>query len=194
MKNVVLKILLLLAFLNIFTCDIFKTRDPQEPSQVRSDFLPPTSPDMVLSNLKSSISEKNTLNYIQCLSSNAGNRYTFVPPPDVQNKYLSIFSSWDVESERSCFENIRSHTPLNSTSELVITGNYTLSQTDSVVYNADYTLTFAQDISSIPQTIRGNLQFSISRDNNNNWAITKWIDNRVNNQYCWSELKAQFSN
>jgi hypothetical protein len=194
MKTAVLKILPLILLLNIYCCDIFKTRDPEEPSQAKSNFLPPTSPEILLSNLKNSISEKNSINYIQCLSNKTSSSFTFIPPPDVRNKFLSVFIDWDIESEKSYFENIKTHIQSTSKSELLLTGNYLLTQTDSVIYNADYSLTFIHDIAAIPQTIKGNLQFNISRDQNNNWAITKWIDNRINNQYCWSEFKVQFSN
>jgi hypothetical protein len=194
MKTPALKFLLLVVILNVFSCDVFKTRDPEEPSQAKSNFLPPTSPDIVLDNLKNAISEKNSINYIQCLSDNSSFNFTFVPPPDVRNKYLSVFLGWDIDSEKSYFENIKSHIMTNEKSELVMNGNYTLSQTDSVIYNSDYVLTVSHDMASIPKIIKGNLQFSISRNKNNNWSITKWIDNRIENQFCWSELKAQFSN
>jgi hypothetical protein len=193
-RTLLLKFTVILIILNGFSCDIFKTRDPQEPSQAKSNFLPPTSPDMVLDNLKNSISEKNSINYIQCLANKPNGSFIFIPPPDVQNKYLSVFSNWDLDYEKSYFENLKSHIQSNAKSDLGLTGNYTLTQTDSVIYNADYVLFVPHDLPSIPQVIKGNLQFSISRDKNNNWAITKWIDNRTSSQFCWSELKAQLSN
>jgi hypothetical protein len=179
-----------------FTCNIFETRDPESPSQTRSNFLPPSTSAIVLSNLGNAISEKNSLNYIQCLSGNDGtsNSFTFIPAPEVQTRYLSIFMSWDINSEKSYFENLISQTSKTAASSLTLNGSFILNQSDSVVYNADYVLSFNHEMKSIPQICKGNLQFAMHRDKNNNWCIAKWMDNKINNEFCWSELKASFSN
>jgi hypothetical protein len=178
-----------------FCCDLFKTRTPEEPSVSRSSNQPPTSSEIVLENLKYSISEKNTLNYIQCFAggSSSSLTFTFIPAPDVQKQFLSIFTNWDINSEKSYFENLRTQSSKYAAAELVLNGSFTFAETDSMIYNADYTLTFKHDLSNVPQTATGNLQFVIRRDQNNNWSITRWIDNKVNNQFCWSEMKARFS-
>jgi hypothetical protein len=191
--NISLLLFILISFV-YFQCDIFKTRTPEEPSETGSGYQPPTSADIVIENLINAISEKSSLNYAQCFPGTTSEySFSFVPAPDVQKQYYSVFISWDISSEKSYFENLIAQTSDYATSRLTLNGSFTYSSTDSMIYNADYSLTFNHDVSNISQTASGNLQFAIRRDQNNYWWITRWIDNKVNDNFCWSELKARFS-
>ena len=177
-------------------CDLFHTRDPQSPSQSRSGFLPPTSPDIVLENLKNSVSERNTDNYIKCFSDTAFStrRFAFLPTQEAQTKYIGVFRDWDLNSERDYFENLRSRTPTDASSSLFLTGGFQSILSDSALYYADYLLNFQHNAAGIPQQAKGHLQFFLAPDRNQYWSVYRWIDAKVGNDLSWSELKGFFSN
>ena len=186
---------LLAVIVLISGCGIFETRQPQPPQQGRTDFLPPTSPDIVIQNLVNSIADRNVDNYIACLSDTSfGARiFTFVPPADVYNQYRSIFFNWDKNSERAYFNNFISQSLNSSSSALILSSENLTFQGDSATYNANYTLLWPNKVPGYPQQAQGNLQFSLGIDRNQNWSIYRWIDSRVGDSLTWSEMKARFS-
>lgn len=190
-----LSVVIILVLLSLSGCGIFETRTPQPPGQSRTDFIPPTSPDIVISNLKSSISDQNVDNYVACLSDTSfgGARFEFVPPVDVIGQYRSIFVDWSVNSERSYFNNLKVQTSGSATATLTLSSESMTFQGDSAIYNANYVLFWPHKVAGIPQEARGNLQFFLGVDRNRNWSIYRWIDSRVGNNFTWSELKARFS-
>ena len=56
---------LILCFVLVAGCS---TRTPEAPDTGRSTYFPPTSPATVLSNLRYAVLEKNTENFMLCLS------------------------------------------------------------------------------------------------------------------------------
>ena len=186
-------------FLSIFFisgCGIFETRQPQPPQQGRTDFLPPTSPNIVIQNLVNSIADRNVDNYISCLSDTSfgGRSFLFVPPADVYNQYRSIFLNWDKNSERAYFNNLTSQSSNSSSSALILSSaNPTYRGSDSAIYNTNYTLLWPNKVPGYPQQAQGNLQFSLGIDRNQNWSIYRWVDSRVGDSLTWSEMKARFS-
>jgi hypothetical protein len=177
-------------------CDVFTTREPEPPNQTRSNFTPPTSPDIVLDNLKSAIAERNTDNYVRCFADPTLSSRTFVftPTQDAQSQFLSIFRNWDVNAERDYFENVKARTPTEASSSLFLTGNFQSIQSDSAIYNADYLLNFQHASAGISQQAKGKLQFFLSPNSKSEWAIHRWVDIKVGSEFSWSEFKARFSN
>ncbi len=177
-------------------CDLFRTRDPESPNQERSSFVPPTSPEIVLDNLKNAVSERNTDNYVRCFTdtSFSSRRFVFVPTQEAQTKYSTVFRSWDLNSERDYFQNIKSQTPTSASSNLFLDGSFQSILSDSALYNADYLINFQHTVSGKPQQAKGNAQFFLAPDRNNYWAVYQWIDARIGNEVSWSELKGTFSN
>ena len=179
-----------------FGCGIFETRQPQPPQQGQSNFIPPTSPDIVVQNLKNAISEKSVENYLSCLSDPTfgGRTFSYVPPSDVYRQYQSIFVNWDKNSESAYFNNLivessATSSPALTLSSESLTGPYG----DSAIYSANYTLLWPNKVPGDPQSVQGNLQFFLGVDNSQNWAIYRWIDSRVGDSLTWSDMKARFS-
>ena len=174
-------------------CGIFDTRSPQQPTNTRSTYVPPTSPSDVISNLTFSIEEKNTDNYIRNLSTSV---YTYVPDSKSQSQYFQTFQNWNVNSERSYFNNILAQMDPNASSNLFLSLlNTTLISSDSAVTTADYIVVFQHNRTNIPKSAVGNFRLIMKADQNNLFYITKWEDFRKNDtDFTWSELKANFSN
>jgi hypothetical protein len=172
---------------------MFEPRSAEDPTVAKSNYTTPTTPDIVIENLIYSISEKNSVNYVQCLGGPNLNYY-FAPAIDSKTNYYSVFADWDISSEKAYFDNLVIQTDKNAASSLQLTNSIQQSTSDSVIYNANYTLYFAHSASGISQTATGNLKFTIKRDKNNNWYITSWTDIKVQSQFSWSDMKARFSN
>jgi hypothetical protein len=174
-------------------CGIFDTRTPENPNTVRSNYEPPTSPDIVLVNLEFSIQDKNSNNYNKNLST--GN-YEYVPDAKARQIYGIIFADWNQTSERHYYENLVSQTNPGSTSKLFLSNKITNIVTpDSAITTVDYILVFQHKKTSIPTTATGNMRITMKTDESAFFYINKWEDFRKNDSdFTWSELKASFSN
>lgn len=174
-------------------CGLFDTRNPQEPVTVRSTYEPPTTPLTVISNLTYSIEEKNSTNYINCLSPDL---YLYVPDSKSLSLYGQIFQNWTINSEKFYFENLISQTNANASSNLFLS-NSSLNQVtpDSATYSAEYIIVFQHNKTNVPKSAEGNVRLTLKADLSNFFYIEKWEDYRQNDtDFTWSELKANFSN
>ena len=190
------KYLIIFLFILLITakgCGIFDTRAPEAPVNIRSTFVPPTSPALVITNLQYAISEKNSVNYSKCL--NQAN-YLYVPDSKSQQIYGQIFQGWNTAKEKTYFDNLISQTNESATSTLFLDNERTTYITpDSVSYKADYIIVFQHNRNNIPKSATGSLRFILNSDVNNLFSITSWEDYRQNDTtFTWSELKANFSN
>jgi hypothetical protein len=177
-------------------CDLFSTRDPEPPSGGGSTFIPATTADIVIQNLKNAISEKNTVNYLRCFidTLHSSRSFLFVPTASAAGRYAAAFVSWSLASERAYFSSLVAHTPATAVSMLSINGSFTLQASDSAIYEGDYLLAFPHGISGSPESTRGTLQFVIAIDRNSTWGITRWTDIPIGSEPSWSELKGRFAN
>ncbi len=179
-------------------CSIFEPREPEQPSQSSSGYLPPTSAQTVITNLQNSIEQKNVQNYINCFSdpSRSARPFTFVPSADAAALFPSILNSWTFTQERDYMTNLIAKAVPNGFSGLVLTLTSPPSvSADSEVYSYDYLLTFQHTEAGFPSTARGSLQFAIGVDNSTQqWSIYRWIDLKTTTDITWSSFKGRFSN
>lgn len=189
-------VLCLLATLFSANCGILETRDPQPPGQISSRFIPPTSATIVLDNLIGAIRERNTDNYIRCFvdSNFSSRRFVFVPTQEAQAQYFMVFRNWSLSAERAYFENLKSLTPSQATTSLLLTnGRFESLQSDSALYTSTYELIFPHSVSGVPQSAKGTLQFYLATDRNRLWMIYRWDDHKLGTNFSWSDLKGRFS-
>lgn len=174
-------------------CGLFSTRTPENPVTVRSTFEPPTTPQAVLNNLTSSIIERNSSNYVKCLSNT---NYFYVPDSKAQSLYGQIFLNWNVNSEKFYLDNLISQTNSNATSNLFLSNIVTnIISTDSTITTADYIVAFQHNRNNIPKSAIGNIRLTMKADESSQYSILKWEDFRKHDtDFTWSELKANFSN
>lgn len=181
------------AFVLAAGCGLFGTRTPEDPVTVRSTFEPPTTPEAVLRNLAFSIEEKNSNNYMKCLSPTS---YVYVPDSKSQSLYGTLFQNWNLNSERFYYENLIAQTNSTASSTLFLSDTLLNQITpDSAVYTAEYIVVFQHNRTNIPKSAIGNTRISLKADESNFYYISKWEDFRRNDSdFTWSELKANFSN
>lgn len=191
--NIYFRNFFLLSLAILCGCGLFDTRSPENPITVRSTYEPPTTPEAVLRNLSSSIFEKNSSNYQKCLSPI---QFSYVPDSKSQSLYGTIFQNWNVNSEKFYFENLISQTNPDASSNLFLSNAVTnLITPDSALYTADYIVVFQHNKANVPKSSVGNMRLSLKADENSYFYIIKWEDFREDdNDFTWSELKANFSN
>ncbi len=177
-------------------CDLFSTRDPEPPSSGSSTFVPPTSPDLVLANLENAVAEKSTENYLRCLvdTLNSNQRYLFIPSASAAGRYAATFAEWSLQSERAWFSAMKAFSEADAPSSLSLNGSFSVIAADSAIYEGTYDLAFRHGVSSVSETVRGNLQFVLHTDRNSIWSISRWTDIPRDDETSWSEWKGRFAN
>lgn len=194
-KKINIPVLVFLTF-TVASCGLFDTRSVEPPTDPRSNFSPPTSPDIVLTNLQFAIAEKNLTNYIACMSDSAitGRGFSFIADV-ITNAQYPILSNWSYQRERIYYTNLISQTDIQSSSNLFFSNPQLITTLDSVIYDADYILVYAHNNPGVAKTFQGKLRFTMFQDSRNLWSITRWQDfKNSNNDTTWSELKAVFVN
>lgn len=179
------------------SCGLFETREPEQPSQSSCFSQPPTRPLIVIGNLENAIAQKCPDNYTACFSpANGERRFIFVPSPEAREQYAALFSDWTTSDEQAYFRNLVAKGTTNGFSNLFLVKppRDSVITADSVLYNFDYTLTFEHTEPGFPITARGNLQFTLTPDASNFWAISRWSDFKTTTDISWSLFKGKFGN
>ena len=191
-----IKILIIIFF--VFEgCGLFSTRDSEAPTESRSNFQPPTSPDIVLTNLQSAISEKNANNYVLCFvdSNYSTRRFSYIADVASQSQY-PVFRNWTLTNENAYFRNMLALMLPEATSILFYsTSTPPVSASDTAIFDSDYLLQVDHQKTAVSKTIKGKLRFIMSMDSRSLWSIHNWIDFKsTSTDTTWSVLKANFSN
>ena len=189
-------LLVFIFLISLNSCGLFDTRDVQAPSQPRSTFTQPTSPDIVISNLNFAIAEKNVDNYIRCFVDSAFStkRFRFFPDAVSVASY-PVFNGWSLSNERSYYNNLVTLTNENSSSNLFLSNISFSTGIDSTVVDSDYILVFDHNRQNIAKVTKGKLRFIMSPDNRSLWSIHSWFDFiETSADTTWSNLKANFVN
>lgn len=183
--------------ITVSACNLFETRNPEEPEDDSGLFLPQTSWEAVIQNMERSIELTATENYIQCFDQE---NYEFLPSAEAMNLYQGIFEDWSVQgSERRWFLTMSSNTGDGLFPKLTTYPSAPQSFADSVIYTALYTLEVPHSADNIANLFKGRLQFTFIRDEQANWKISRWIDQASDSTEIpdiptFSHLKAGFFN
>ena len=193
LRNILIIAASIYLIVQLVSCGLFDTRTPQTPNTTRSTYIPPTTPDAVLSNLTYSIVEKNSTNYMKCLYTS---QYQYIPDSKSQGNYGIIFSSWNINSEKFYLDNLITRTDQNSSSNLFLSNTVTSQiSADSAITTSDYIIVFQHNKANIPKSSVGNFTLTMKTDENSLFYISKWEDFRNHDtDFTWSELRANFSN
>jgi hypothetical protein len=188
--------LIILALLPLTSCDLFTTRDAENPDQTRSNFQPPVEPAIVIENLKNSLTDKNVQNYIACFVDTifADQSYNFSPSSEALSIYHIFTQGWGLNEERRYFSSVINRVPVDFPISLTLSNeNYSSLSGDSLVYSATYSLNLPVSSGDpVPQNYAGNLQFTMLRDSRSEWVIYFWKDTKSETLPSWSELKGSF--
>lgn len=175
------------------SCDILTTRVPEEPKRPSSNFIPATQPERLFQNLKSSIEESISENYMACFLDTLyiKKNFSFIPAIGVETQYAS-FASWNLMSEKKYFDELKNKLGNNSSIQF----NYSITQEslsggDSATFVIDYEIPINSSNSSIAGEYKGSAYFVIFLDSRKQWVIVEWRDIKRENFLCWSDLKGR---
>jgi hypothetical protein len=190
-------LLIILLPLVISSCELFSTRTPEEPETGGTGYIPPTSYDLVIENLKNSIKERNLNNYLLCFSDSSFtgiSEYVFTADPLISAQFQGIFAEWNIESEGKYFTSLMTNV-LEETSPSVSFSNVEYKNfNDSIVFTGTYylNLDLANDLSN--ETYSGSTRIVLKNSTTGFWYITSWYDFQSDNSNAlsWSYLKSKY--
>lgn len=173
----------------------FSTREPETPVTTQSSWVQPTSPALVMINLRTAIAERNNQNYLRCLADTGLVHASFIyqPEPAVGAANPGLFSRWDKESERNYLNQLLAYLPADSVSSLTLNLIRENTYQDSVVLVEEYVLTVGhrhQD--EAPRRMQGQAEFRLVRSSEELWYIRRWADYATNQHPTWSALRAWY--
>jgi hypothetical protein len=171
----------------LMSCDLFKTRTPEEPSQHSSTYIPPTDVVLVLQNMASAFQDGDAVNYSKSFSETS---FSFEPATSARTKYGGELMSWDKTKEQRYFEKVINH--FSNNSKVILEFDpfipTSLNSMTSQVETA-YHLTLPPD-AGVVKKFNGKVQYTLSQDQSGFWYINQWVDVGTNApDSTWSDLK-----
>ncbi|MDQ3020158.1 MAG: hypothetical protein M3R36_06280 [Bacteroidota bacterium] len=188
--------ILLIILLLIQGCGLFDSRSVEPPTESRSNFEQPTTPNIVLDNLNFSIVEKNLDNYLRCFvdTNFSPRRFRYFPDAVSQASY-PVFIGWNMNNEKAYYNNLISFTNPDAPSNLFRSNVINNSFIDSAIIDLDYIFVFNHNRQSVAVESKGKLRFIMGTDSRGLWSIHSWYDFLdANNDTTWSVIKANFVN
>lgn len=181
--------------IGLAACNIFETRDPEPPEQASSNFVPPTEPSIVFTNMMNAFKDMNSVNYVRSFTDtiSSGRSFRFEPTSQARARYSGVFSEWTKQSEQQYFENIRSRITTGTVPTLSFNFSAQTLSSDSAFFEATYQLTIPHQRTTIPKDAKGRVQFYLMTDRTRSWVIWRWIDlSNAQNDFSWSDMKGEF--
>lgn len=177
----------------VSACELFTTRDPEDPADRKSNFQSAFIPEIVIENLKNSFADKNVQNYLACFvdTSFSSRTFQFQPSSEALSQYQFLGSGWGLSDEQRYLNSVVASIPQDFPLILSFSDESFSRSGDTVVYSASYSinLPFIQPETSVYQ---GNVQFNMTNDARSVWVIYFWQDIKLPNIPSWSELKGKY--
>lgn len=174
----------------------FTTREPEPPEQNASNFIPPTTPEIVFVNLQIAIKERNVENYVRSFvdTTRSTNRFEFFPDQGVAAAHPGIFRDWQLLDERRYVTQLLQATPADSIRNLRFIEENRTETVSMATFTQSYELIVrhARQVNHIPVEYRGQSRFLLEKNDTGDWAIYRWEDFANDEDASWSELKALF--
>jgi hypothetical protein len=184
---------IILALALLSGCDLFDTREPEQPDGGAGTWLQPDTPDRVVRNIQNAVAEMNVQNYLRSL----GPGFVFEPAVSARAREPSLWSGWAISEEETYFGRLAASSNFlsgHSLQLLDITENVV--SDERFVLDANYILTVqhsrSADPENVPTDFQGHLVWAIQRSSEGLWYLQSWTDQESANQASWSELKSTF--
>jgi hypothetical protein len=184
---------LIIVFLLLGCVNPFGIRDPEIPIDPQSGWVPPLTPEQLLTNFQDAISGRNLDHYMRCLTdpTYSDRLYRFDPDPEVAVVYPDVFAVWDRNMEGYVAQQAFSLVPADSTLLLTFIEDVdTFIASDSAVFVKRYRLKLPHEQSGLNTVFEGQVEWRLSPDQRGEWTIYRWIDNGLSGLDSWSLLKA----
>jgi hypothetical protein len=188
----ILFIILIALFVVSCAKNPFSTRDSEPPTAKAGTFITPTTPQIVLENLRLCHSELVIGNFVQCLDSDFVFTYDFLPgaQPD---------SGWGFKQELNLIEKMfNDFNATKSERSLRVTFVAQAQQPDIILDSTatlvrSYTVLVIDSSGLMSSSYRGIARFEMIESAFNFWAIRSWSDLHLNLDIpSWAELKSAY--
>ncbi len=175
------------------SCDLFNTRDPQQPVSGNQTLPIAFTKEILFTNFRDAFQQKNRDEYGKLFSDTVAHtqQFTFTPATSAGTRYSFL---WNKELENIYFRNIVVSVEGSSLFrfELVTIPKVVTYQSDSAKYSFEYLLFVPHTRGGVTQQFVGNGDIYVSPDKNDIWRIYRWVDFETKKDSSWSELKGQF--
>jgi hypothetical protein len=175
----------------------FSTRSAEKPQADKNTdiFDQPTRSEVVLSNLRYALNEKNLSNYMSCfIDTSFSQSFTFCFKPD-ESIPSERFQGWSIQDEENYLRNVFNNAQ-NISFEFLDKENITFTPISTAIDSVQ-TSPFAYELKvefKEPVTYSGIARMKLIKNSNSLWAIYYWEDTRNAENYSntWSVLKADY--
>jgi len=169
-------LLLFVSVLTIYSCakNPFSTRDNEEPTEPVGTFIPPTSPLIVLENLRFAYSELVIGNFVQCLDNSFIYRFDFL-------QTLPGDTAWDYRQEVNLTTKLFSACSADKSRMISIQLTLQVDQPDLVLDTTatlirSYTVSVTDSLGTVKQNFQGIARFDLVEGAFNFWSLRRWED------------------
>ena len=167
----------------------FSTRDSEPPTAAAGTFITPTTPQIVLENLRLCYFELVIGNFVQSLDSEFVFKYDFLPGAQAD-------SGWGFKQELNLTEKMfNDFSATKSERSLRVSFVAQPEQPDIILDSAatlvrSYTVVVADSSGRISSSYQGVARFEMIESTFNFWAIRSWSDLHLDlDTLSWAELK-----
>jgi hypothetical protein len=171
-------------------CDLFATREPEVEGSQQSLWTPPTSPEIVVTNLELALEIGNFNDYQRALTPD----FSFTPDPaDVAQLGIefpgdNVFDGWDRSVEVEVATTIRAGA--DSVAVELVKFEDDLGQPIRLL-KYDYKVTLRTG--TLQTFYEGDAWFTIALQENGEWIIREWEDVAIPQTPSWGILKGRSS-
>lgn len=190
-------LLIILLTISMVSCELFSTRTPENPDSDATGYIPPTSFDLVILNLKNAVAEKNLNNYMLCFSESGFTeirdfKYYATPKSAAQNQ--TLFSNWGRQSEEKYFNSMITASIDQVKPNLAFTDEQYQNFSDSIIFTGNYLLNINFNDPQSNNNYSGNLRLVLKNSPTGFWYITSWYDFERDDSelLTWSFLRSKY--
>ncbi|RMG19953.1 MAG: hypothetical protein D6730_20680 [Bacteroidetes bacterium] len=168
----------------------FKVRPVEPPGAGNSDWVSPTDYEILLENLKTALSKRNTQNYLRCFDEE---HFRFSPAASLLTNNESLWQNWSLQDEQAYLDKLFGElTALSGNSLILEQIDLQDVSADSLRYLGSYTLRMNHPDTSLTTLFKGQVQWVIKINEFNEWTIHRWTDLEVARDSSWSHLKLRY--
>lgn len=185
-----LQVAAILLVCSLAACDLFQARTPEPPEGNTGTWLQPDTPERVIENIATAISELNTQNYMRSL----GATFSFIPTLSAESRE-PVFAGWSRAEEEAYFSRLQAAAqPFTNRKMQLFDPIFSIVGSDRYVLNASYQLSVQHSRvdEDIPSEVQGRLVWEIVQAPDGLWRLERWTDQELGTHASWSDLKAAF--
>jgi hypothetical protein len=169
-------------------CDLFTTRDAEEPESTSDLCGPATSSDYVTSVIECALQFHLPEEYLAVFDAEG---YQYTPDGAALGNYSDLLP-WEFNQEANHIRRLFSEqvVPLDSVVWVEFESEESVELGDSARYLEAYTLYIGHVLEGVPRQVSGRMELTVVRTIDGTWIVRRWRDEAVGNEATWSDIRA----